>query len=112
MYFCLCLCLTLSLAVSISISFYIICLIRWLLQGQQYMSSDSETLEEVYGLSTIITSRIVPTELNTILYRYEGHLSSMAEALGEEMEATSYHEAATNRKYAINSLMWNASTSR
>jgi hypothetical protein len=88
-------------------------LYRWLEQGlQQEVPEDVTSIEELYGLSTITTSHILPTELNTYLYRYEGHLAHMADALGEEEEAASYQTSAENRKYAINSLMWNTSTTR
>lgn len=85
---------------------------RWLLQGQQDRYSDAESLEDIYGISSIIASQIIPAELNTILYRYENHLSTMADALGETDDAMMYQEAAEDRKYAINALMWNASAMR
>jgi hypothetical protein len=81
-------------------------------QGIPKLSGDIQDIEDAYGLTTITTSQVIPTDLNSYLYRYEGHLSRMAETLSEESEAAAYEEAATNRKYAINALMWNASSSR
>lgn len=84
---------------------------RWLTQGRD-VSSEAESVEEAYGLTSISASRIIPTELNTYMYRFEGHLASMAKALGRTDDADIYNEAATDRKFAINTLMWNASTMR
>jgi hypothetical protein len=85
---------------------------RWLAQGLHEVAEGVDSVEDVYGLTTIVASRIVPTELNSYLYRYEGHLSRMAGALAREEEAASYQAAAQSRKVAMNTLMWNASTSR
>lgn len=82
----------------------------WLQQGRD-VPVDTENVEEMYGLDTITTTQFVPTELNSYMYRYEGHLARMAEALGKE-EAAAYEEAAAERKHAMNSLMWDSSTAR
>ena len=86
--------------------------LRWLEQGVPVSSTEVENVEDAYDLNTIIASRIIPTELNTFLYRYELHLSSMAEALSETSQSTQYQDASQNRKYAINQLLWNTTTLR
>lgn len=75
-------------------------------------SSGVEADEEVYGLSRISTTAIIPTELNSYMYRFEGHLSAMANALGKPEDEQTYQQAATDRKFAINELMWNHTTMR
>ena len=76
------------------------------------VSSSVESVEEVYDLSSIITPMIVPTDLNAYMYRFERHLYRMAQSLGFNEESSTYETAAERRRYAINTLMWNSSTSR
>ena len=63
----------------------------------------SRWLADENALSSIRTTEIVPVDLNALLYFVEDTLARVS----SEANAKKYREAATNRKQAINTYLWN-----
>ena len=61
------------------------------------------------ALSSIRTTRILPIDLNCLLYKIEKLLAQFYLALGRRDSSQKYHEKAGNRKRAINRYMWSDS---
>ena len=59
------------------------------------------------SLASIQTSSILPVELNCIMLRFEQNLMQISSKLGEGEKMENYKVAISNRKKAINEIMWN-----
>lgn len=57
-------------------------------------------------LSTIKTVRIIPVDLNALLYNLENTLAKAYTFAGDEQAATTMHQAAEQRKKAIDTYLW------
>ncbi len=68
----------------------------------------SRWLADADSLATIRTTRIVPVDLNCLLYKQEMLLSNYYALLGDEEKSREYFSAATARKKAINHYLWSA----
>lgn len=66
----------------------------------------SRWLADGCSLHTIRTTRIIPADLNALLYRMERHIASFAAALGAHFTVRRFEAAADQRRTALNSLMW------
>ena len=67
----------------------------------------SENDEGEFDLSTIHTTRIVPVDLNSLLYNLEITISKAAEISGDAQKAKEYQTRAEMRKLAIKKYHWN-----
>jgi alpha,alpha-trehalase len=66
-------------------------------------------LDESGELATIRTTRLLPVDLNCLLYGLERTISQEAAALGEPEVAATFAACAEARGAAVERLMWNAS---
>ena len=57
-------------------------------------------------LKTIVTTQIIPVDLNVLLYRLELLLAQLHQAQGNQIKSKYYQTAAQQRKIAINQLLW------
>lgn len=69
----------------------------------------SRWLADSNNLSSIRTTRIVPVDLNCLLFKLEQSLSKYYLALGDKEKSTSYQKKAMARKSAIQLYMWSDS---
>jgi len=63
-------------------------------------------LADAQSLATIRTTRILPVDLNCLLYKQETLLCNYYLALGNKEMSATYHHCASKRKAAINLHMW------
>lgn len=63
--------------------------------------------EDVFELSSIHTTDIIPVDLNSLLYYMEQLISRSFELQGMELERSEYHSKAINRKELIIKYCWN-----
>ena len=59
---------------------------------------------------TVMTSEVLPVDLNTLLYHMEATLASLYKNEGKDDMAAEMNKAAENRKTAINTIFWDANT--
>ena len=67
----------------------------------------SRWLEDGQTLATIRTTRIVPIDLNCLLYGLENAIAEEARALGDEADADRFERLTEARAAAINDHLWN-----
>jgi len=80
---------------------------RWCwLQNQEKEGVCSRNLE------TTATERIIPVDLNAILYRVETILSDFWHGLGDDMMAIRYGDMARRRLNSMEALLWDSAESR
>ena len=65
-------------------------------------------LADSQSLASIRTTRILPIDLNCLLYKQETLLRDYYLVLGDKDASSTYHHYATRRKSAINRYMWSA----
>jgi alpha,alpha-trehalase len=70
----------------------------------------SRWLADGTNLSTIRTTQIVPTDLNSYLYDMERNIADFAIVLDDAENATRFSALAAQRHEAIQALMWDGST--
>lgn len=58
------------------------------------------------NLASIITTEIIPIDLNAILYGLETHLATWFSELGDAIKSSHYYKNAQKRKSAINKYLW------
>lgn len=61
------------------------------------------------NLSTISTTKIIPVDLNTLIWFMETKLTDWHRTIGNSVEADKYSNFADQRQRAINDLLWNES---
>ena len=71
----------------------------------------SRWLDDTNSLASIRTTRILPIDLNCLLYKQEMLLSHYYSLLGHDYSSSKYLNYATSRKSAINRYMWSADDS-
>lgn len=62
------------------------------------------------SITTIKTTRIIPADLNALLYNMEKTLARMRTFAGENEAAEAMETAAENRKKAVDTYLWDATT--
>lgn len=66
----------------------------------------SRWLAEGGGLESIRTTRLVPVDLNSLLYGLERQIASESAALGDEASAAAFGQRAERRAAAIDAFLW------
>jgi len=67
-------------------------------------------LTDPMNLNTIQTSKILPVDLNCLLYNLETTIAKAFDVNGDEEKETSWRQKALRRKTAIQHVFWNAET--
>jgi alpha,alpha-trehalase len=66
----------------------------------------SRWLADAQSLASIRTTKIIPVDLNCLLYKQESLLADYYLAIGDKAASASYQNYALSRKNAINRYMW------
>jgi len=66
----------------------------------------SRWLEDQKNLATIMTSQIIPVDLNAILHRMEKNLMNFHRELGHSSDSDKYSERADKRQAAMDDVLW------
>src|SRR6185312_11712350 len=72
----------------------------------------SRWFENHKDLSTVITTTIIPVDLNAILYAVETTLSKFHRIVGNTNKEILYANAAEARKAAIHNFLWDATSNQ
>ncbi|KAG6548660.1 hypothetical protein Mapa_009814 [Marchantia paleacea] len=67
----------------------------------------SRWMADRYNLSTLRTSRIVPADLNALLFQLESNIAHFARLLADDGTSAEYEKHAESRKAAIEAVLWN-----
>ncbi|KZV45951.1 trehalase [Dorcoceras hygrometricum] len=68
----------------------------------------SRWMRDVFDLTTLATTSIIPVDLNAFILKMELDISSLAHSIGDYGTAKRFRKASEARKKAINSILWNA----